>query len=390
MDKVKILKFLTKGNKTIYERDIDATIAYVRSFKEPENLWQRSYFQFKCHRFDVPVWKKIAYNVGALCLLPITFLYLFFSHFKAKFIRNETCICDCFDIKSMIPDSLMKRFDVNCDLYFAGYGLSFSDFRYIFCHSVYLFKSPSFLLHIIVKLARYSNLLYKFRPSLIICHNEYSYTSSVLTDYCRRHNISHYNIMHGERLLTIRCAFFEYDKCFIWHEHYENLFSELRTGVKHSDFIVELPPALRINIDESADIEAYADYKYYLSYQSEEELKSIIDSTRCLKEMGYVIKYRPHPRYSDFSLVSRLLMQDELELPSDVDINVSVASCRFVIGVSSTVLLQAFLCGKGVLVDDVTYAQRIKILKNAKYILMSVNGPELLSNHINNLMLRQG
>ncbi len=383
INKVKILKWLTKGNKKWYERDIDSSLEYVKSFKEPKSLWQRSYYQFMCYRYDVPVWKRLAYSVGAVILLPLSLAYFRFAHFKAKFVREIKCVGDCADVPSMLPESLKRDYDINLDVYYnAGYGLSHADIMYLIRRAPAYFYSPSFLLHIIFKIAAYSNIFHKYRPIVMVCHNEYSYSSSALTDYCRYHHVLHINIMHGERLINIRNAFFEYDKCYVWHEHYKKIYLDMRSGTKPEDFIIELPKDLSINVAESFSKEAYADYKYYLAEVGYEEMKSIVASMLPLKEKGFTIKFRPHPRYTNTSWLKELVSPEEIEDPFTTSINTSIASCKYVVGSYSTVLLQAYLCGQGVLVDDVTFKDRIDIQRKARHIVLSVKGPELLSEYI--------
>ena len=383
INKVKILRWLTKGNKLWYERDIEGSLAYVKSMKEPKSLWQRSYYQFKCYRYDVPVWKRLAYSVAAVIMLPFSVLFFRFSHLKARFIRKIECVGDCSDVPSMLPESLKKQYDINMDVYYqAGYGLSHSDMIYLIRHASAYLHSPSFVLHVVFKIAAYSNIYYKYKPDVMVCHNEYSYSSSALTDYCRYHQVLHINFMHGERLINIRNAFFEYDKCYVWHEHYKNIYLEMRSGTKPEDFIVELPKALAINVSESFNKDVYSDYKYYMAENGFDEMKSIVESMRPFKEKGLTVKFRPHPRYTDQSLLKKLVPPEEIEDPFTTGINTSIASCRYVIGSYSTVLLQAYLCGQGVLVDDVTFKDRIDIQKKAKHLVLSVEGPELLSEYI--------
>lgn len=390
INKIKILRWLTKGNKLWYERDIEGSLRYVKSMKDPKSLWQRSYYQFKCYRYDVPVWKRLAYSVGAMILLPLSIVYFRLVHLKAKFVRTIECVGDCADVPSMLPESLKKEYDINMDVYYnAGYGLSHLDIMYLIRRATVFFYSPSFLLHVIFKIAAYSNIFYKYRPNVIICHNEYSYSSSALTDYCRYHHVLHINFMHGERLINIRNAFFEYDKCYVWHEHYKNIYLEMRSGTKPEDFIVELPKALAIDVPESFTQEAYSDYKYYMAESCFEEMESIVNSMKPLKEKGLSVKYRPHPRYTDQSLLKRLVTSEEIEDPFTTDINTSIASCKYVVGSYSTVLLQAYLCGQGVLVDDVTFKERIDLQRKAKHIVLSVEGPELLSDHIERITRSQ-
>lgn len=386
INKIKILRWLTKGNKLWYERDIEGSLEYVKSMKEPKSLWQRSYYQFKCYRYDVPVWKRLAYSVGAVILLPLSLVYFRLAHIGAKFVREIKCVGDCSDVPDMLPESLKNEYDINLDVYYnAGYGLSHSDMIYLIRRATTFFYTPSFLLHVIFKIASYSNIFYKYRPSVLVCHNEYSYSSSALTDYCRYHHVLHINIMHGERLINIRNAFSEYDKFYVWHEHYKFLYLLLRCGTKPEDFVIEVPEALKIDVLKDYDRNVFANYKYYLGEETYDEMQSIVSSLSAIKKQGYSIKYRPHPRYTNCNNLMRSVDKDEIEQPSVVSISKSIASCDFVIGSFSTVLLQAYLCGKGVVIDDITYASRIELQKKSKHILFSVEGPILLSDCIKSL-----
>lgn len=376
-----ILRFLQKGNKEWYDFDIDEALAYVKSFNEPTSLWQRSFFQYKCHRYGAPKWKRPLLNIGAAFLLPFVLIALRLFHIGVRFLKKEDCVSECYDAIPMIPDSLKQEYIFNFDAYSAGFSISHKDFVYFIVHAKTYFSDPSFLLHALFKLAQYSNIIIKYSPNVIVSENEYAFCSSLLTDYCRHCKVKHINMMHGERLMHIRNSFFAFDKCYVWHEHYKQLYIDLRADP--NQFIIEIPPGLRIDVEESFDPSKYATYKYYLQRPSLMELKDIIASLRPLKEAGFSIKYRPHPIFTDISMLNELLSPDDIEQPSDVDARVSVASTDYAIGSYSTVLLQAYLCGKGVLIDDITYKDRIGLHKKAKHIIMSVDGPELLSCHIN-------
>lgn len=384
MYNVKLLRFLNKGNKTVYDIDVNKVIDYVNSFSEPQGLWQRSFFQYKCHQFLVPMWRKIVFSLAGFLMLPFAIVYLRLKRLRVHFVNKEDAICENSNMEEIIPVSLKSSYKLNCNVYYSsGFSLSHSDVLYFSRNALHYILHPSFLLHILFKLGQFSTLLKKYNPKVIICHNEYSYAGSVLTDYCHRHNVKHMNMMHGERLFNIRATFFQYDTCYVWHEHYKNLFIDLRA--EPSQFVIEVPPSLQINVTENFNDTAYADYKYYLAAEKKEDLIKIRESLKPLKVYGFKVKYRPHPRYSSKEIISELFSDEEVEIPSEVNILTSVASCNYAIGSSSTVLLQAFLCGKGVLLDDVTYPDRIPIQRKARYILLSVKGPELLTEHIQKL-----
>lgn len=384
MYNIKLLRFLNKGNRTVYDIDVNNVIDYINSFPEPQDLWQRSFFQYKCHQFLVPKWRILIFSLAGLFMLPFAIVYLRMKRIRVCFVNKEEAICENSNMEEIIPVSLKNTYKLNCKVYYSsGFSLSHADFLYFLRNALHYLLHPSFLLHILFKIGQFSTLLKKYNPEVIICHNEYSYAGSVLTDYCHCHNVKHMNMMHGERLLNIRATFFQYDKCYVWHEHYKKLFIDLRA--EPSQFVIEVPPSLQINVKENYQETAFADYKYYLAAEKKEDLIKIISSLKPLKERGFKVKYRPHPRYSHKEIISELFSKDEIEVPSEVNILTSVSSCNYAIGSSSTVLLQAFLCGKGVLLDDVTYPDRIPVQRKARYILLSEEGPELLTEHIQKL-----
>ncbi len=377
-----VLRFLQIGNRQWYEYNQEEALAYVQSFNPPKDLWQRSYYQYKCHRHGAPKWKKPLLSFGSMVLFPFVLFYFRVCHITVKFIGKQDCVSECSDTIPMIPDSLREQYNFNFDAFFAGFSLSHKDVKYFFKHGSTYWKEPSFLFHALFKVAQYSNILHKYNPNVIVSENEFAFCSSLLTDYCRTNGTKHINMMHGERLLHIRNSFFEYDKCYVWHEHYKKLYTELRA--EPSQFIVEIPPGLRIDVKEHFNPYFFADYKYYLGKNTKTEIQSIVNSLMPLKERGYSLKFRPHPIYTDMSILTSLLNTDEIEMPGEVNAIDSIASTNYVIGSFSTVLLQAYLCGKGVLMDDITFKERVEGYKSSRYILMNVEGPELLSKHIEN------
>lgn len=58
-----------------------------------------------------------------------------------------------------------------------------------------------FLLKVTIKVAGYSFMITKYQSKAIVVHNEYSFTSSILTAYCETRNVLHINVMHGERCI---------------------------------------------------------------------------------------------------------------------------------------------------------------------------------------------
>ena len=110
-------------------------------------------------------------------------------------------------------------------------------------------------------------------------------------------------MQHGEKLRYIRDSFFHYDECYVWDEHYVNLFKEMHA--EPSQFKVAVPPSLRIDCKVHHNSSVYADYKYYLAADTEEDIKSIVASMAFAKSEGKTVKYRIHPRYTDLNVLKK-------------------------------------------------------------------------------------
>ena len=81
------------------------------------------------------------------------------------------------------------------------------------------------------------------------------------------------------------------------------------------------------------------------------------------------MKYRIHPRYTDLNVLKKYVPEFEIELPSEVNILDSISNLEYAVGSFTTVLVQAYLSGKKVLLNDVTFKKRFDQLKDYGYIL---------------------
>ena len=110
-------------------------------------------------------------------------------------------------------------------------------------------------------------------------------------------------------------------------------------------------------------------YKYYLANNTEDAIKNISRILHEKAQCGYSIKVRLHPRYSDESVIKKYFSEYEIEYPDAVSIHESICTAEYVIGSYTTVLLQAYIAGKKVVLDDVAYSDRFGQLKNMRYIM---------------------
>ena len=152
-----------------------------------------------------------------------------------------------------------------------------------------------FIFKCLIKITIYSDKITNYNVTAMIVCSEYSFTSSLLTEYCEQRKVQHINVMHGEKLYYMRDSFFKFHRFYIWDEHYKALFLQLRASDKQ--FFISIPESIQFK--QISDIQSKCDYTYYLANEKEKELVEISNYLKKLSSQGKKIAVRPHPRYSD-------------------------------------------------------------------------------------------
>lgn len=380
MQYIKILNTIARHNKMPLDVSVEAQRRFFERIPIPRDLIDRAYAQYRCHNFYLYLAYKLAFNIGAWLVCPMLMCW-FLWRSTPQCVAEGGGIIDVATsddpMMKMVPASL-KRIHFRHVSWKKGV-LCKDDLALLWTiWKRYPFASY-FLLKNMVKIAMYRYEAERYKPDFIVVHNEYSFTGSVLTEWCRRNGILHINFMHGERIYSLRCAFFEYDRCYVWHEYYKQLYCNL--GASPQQFIVEVPDALQITSSQWTDKTAYADFKYILAMYSEKDLQKIVAAMDALRmRYNVTIKYRPHPRYSDINLLKKYVEEKDIEDSKRMPIEKSIANARCVVGSYSTVLLQAYLSGVHVAMDDVAYDDRCQQLKERGYMLMQEKNVWLLSD----------
>lgn len=371
------------GNKMSVLRDnycID--LEFMKNLPEPIDDIGRSYNQYRCQRFYQPYLGRILFDTASYLLF---FLILFVLLLKKQHDKNSVQVKSAVYVRNktkeevgVLPDSIINEFGVIHYSPLDSLLLNKKDIFFIY----EIWKkhpfAPFFILKNMLLVASYRFVINKYNPNAIIVQSEYSFTSSVLTLFCERNNVELINIMHGERLLEIRASFFRFHRCFVWDRHYIDIFKKLRAYP--DQFKIEVPPALRIDVNKWRRPELVCDFKYYLTVHSDLELQHISNAVGDLCGQGFKVKVRPHPRYCNLEQVKKYFRDEWIE-SLDICIEESVANTEAVIGVCSTVMLQAYLCGRKIILDDVNYKNRIEKLTGVDYIL-SDKKQKMLSDYL--------
>lgn len=336
---------------------------YLKHLGKPSDKIQRSYFQYLCQIREMPLFTKIAINFASM---PLYFYWLIRC---TKCERKENCVTNSavfFDKgnSSILPHAVKSRYSeiINVE---KSKCLCCKKDRSFFVTKVWSRYPFSFyfLLKNMIKMTQYRYIIQRYHPQAILVCNEYSFSSSFLTLFCSENNVQHIDIMHGEKLFYIRDAFFSYDECIVWDDYYIELFSRLKA---HSSKYTIVP----LEVKERPALNIKYDYTYYLQSESRETLLEIAKQLRILKDQGLIVAYRPHPIYENEN-TAEIMKDFEREDSCSVPILESISQTRNVISKYSTVLYQAYLLDRKVVIDDLSRPDEYRNLKQLGYIMFS-------------------
>lgn len=370
-----VLQRITEKDDTVFTADVKEQKEFLERLDEPKDDIQRSYNQYLCQmRLIRNPFVKCLMNLASL---PLIVVYLFKK--KDKPIRIDNY--DGVFFADGKPDTILpKSLTFGKKIITITNKSSYRDKELISLLKGMAKQHPfswQFILKNLIKLEYFSFVIHAYTPRYIVSCNEYSFTSSILTLYCERMGIKHYNVMHGEKLYYIRDSFFRFDKCYVWDEYYCNLFKQLRA--EKNQFEVQIPPSLIINGQRKPEV----DFTYYLGDEPDADLERISDYLLLLRGKNHTVRVRPHPRYSkDDSIVIFRKKGIPVEDTKTIDIKHSLLSTKHAIALYSTVLNQAINNGIGTVIDDMTNRQKFDKLKSLKYRFADDDRVEKLSDII--------
>ena len=370
-----VLQRITEKDDSVFTTDVIKQKEYLESLDEPRDDIQRSYNQYLCQmRLIKNPFVKCLMNIASLPMIAFFLLKkkdkpINIEKYDGVFFADgkpDTILPECLTIGKRLKTISNKG--------------SYRDKELMVMLKDIAKRHPfswQFILKNLIKLEYFSFVIYAYTPDFIVSCNEYSFTSSILTLYCERMGIKHYNVMHGEKLYYIRDSFFRFEKCYIWDEYYRNLFIQLRA--EKDQFEVQIPPSLIIKEQRKPEV----DYTYYLGDEPSVDLERISDYLLILQESNHTVRVRPHPRFSNADAITIFRKKGiSVEDTKTVDISHSLLSTKHAIALYSTVLNQAINNGIGTVIDDMTNRQKFDKLKSLKYRFADDDRVEKLSDII--------
>lgn len=371
------IKKLLSPREDLRKCKLQKDIRFLNELKEPSNDRERSYCQYLCQMNNIGILKRMFVNFVSLVLyFPFLFALLAMSNMKSHNQQKKSIFWNKLG-KNIIPISIQKKYN--------PFKITDREIGFLLAEDIFYLISimknigfhPYFHLKTLLRISYYRKIIMKYHPDVIIATCEYSFTSSVLTEYCEKKKVKHINIMHGEKLWDIHDSFFRFSKCYVWDDFYVELFKSLKAFP--TQFRIELPPSMKI----VGEIGKTIDYKFYLDSLSKRELKRIALYCDLIKKSGYSVMVRPHPNSSNIKKLKRYIDISMIE-DNKIGIDTSILTTKSIIAKCSTVINQAYYAGKEIIIDDITDKKLFSILKERNYIGFKLEH-KLLSVVLDNL-----
>jgi hypothetical protein len=321
----------------------------------------RSYCQYLCQK---KIYKQNYRFLNFLSFFIIQFIMTFFRFSKKNIIKKEKMDIIYFGIEKTIPKKFLNYRIKKLE---NSFFLSEKDIKY-FKNDI-LKKSKRqyyFALKILLKIASYRYNIEKYSPRIFLVTSEYSWTSSLLTEFCEKNKIFHINYMHGDKSYYIRDSFFKFHRCYVWDEHYKNIFCELKAFekqfkiIEYSSFIPKIEKKEKV----------YNTY-YLQADETVEDINKIIKILKGLEiKTGYIGKIRSHPIYTSKRIIKSIPVE-MLDLEENIYNSIEISN--YIISKTSTVLYEAYIMGSNnIIIDDITQDKRnYDYLKELKWITIS-------------------
>ena len=359
--------FFAAKRGALFNIPVEKQKGFLEKLPEPKNDWERSFYQYKCQMFlKGRIFAIILNIISMFAYLPLYLLYKRKSLNKSGRQINNIFLNHGLSIDTVpkeLQDELneIKTVTLGDIIYISEEDKDFlKEIR-----KKYPF-SWHFHLKLLIKVAQYRSLIDEYRPKVMIVCSEYSFTSSILTDYLSRKGIEHINVQHGENFYFIERSFFRFHRCYLWNQRYVDLFAALRAEQKQ--FRIAIPRSLKF--DTQLSVSKEYDYTYYLGYNPKWQLKLIHENLLELQNKGMKISVRPHPRYSNNKYVKEIFHDMNIEMPREVDIKLSVLRTKHAVSLYSVVLQQAYENNVKVVIDDVTDSKKYLKIKELEYSLL--------------------
>lgn len=360
-----------------YVPDVKVWDNYLDSLGNAEDYIDASYKKYLCRVFCYSRFARVAMNITSFFALWAYFPYLVKPSKplsrplvgKALFEINEEV-----GYEDIFPDRLHSEYPLTvCTVknnYYVGDFCSSAKKLYKECKKAHPFKFE-YRLWLLKELARHSKYLLEENPAATIVYvNERNVALPLLKKMYEDDGRKLISFMHGEYLFQLVLAYAEFSQYYFWDSFYVDKFAGREKWTCDQYEIYTPIRLMKDNVEPGSDSpEVFL--TYYCSGESKQTIKTLSKIFARIEQEGLLCKVRPHPRDSHIELVRQTFPIDQIEFPESCSIEESLENTRYAAGLMSTVLSEAFVAGKDVVVDDITEPAKYENLFKRDAIILS-------------------
>ena len=358
--------------------NVDGWKAYIDRLPESKDCLTEAHNKYICKKYYLSKKQYLIFNlISEMLLLPAKILCslpsLKTENNPSKgtlYLERKTHI----DYNDTIPDELLSEYDTikigsNSQVLFRR--LDDEAKRYLREIKRRYPKEKYFIFVVYKELARHCDIIRKINPVVTVMYAyEKNFASPIITEYYEKQRRKFISFMHGDYLLQLIQAYMHFSEYYVWDKAYIEMYTnELRCN--REQFKVYTPRKLYPTMNFEG-IEPEYDCTYYFSGPSEQSIHVLSGVFKQLRDAGLKCKIRLHPRWT----INEKFIREEfsdfyIEDSKTVSLSESLGNTKNVIGLSSTVLHEAFINGKRIILDDLSSPEHFNSLKERKYIMLT-------------------
>ena len=376
------------NSKVVHGKDVERMpyrqqMEYLKKFPTPKDDFERSFFKYKCFCEYCYYKRKLLllfYNIGAMFLISSVHSKLRRSNNNAKLIEKVDAVIENvprLPNLDVLPDELREKYNSIKEVELIDYEESLLS---NIGEDIYREIKRRYFFHfyyrmiVLQKLGLFSHYLVRYNPKIIAFYScEREFSGPLQTLLCERCGSRYVSFMHGDYLSTLSFAFQKYSQYYVWDESYVKMFETLKCDSPMPVYRPKKLKGIATAIEEDR-CEYFA--TYYFSVETQAEALKIYEVFKEFETCGLRTKIRPHPRFSDIEMLNRVFKDIEIEEPSIWDLKESITKSLFIVGLTTTVLSEAYFSGKKVVMDDVSNSDKFIVLAERGYVMM--NRPHIL------------
>ena len=343
--------------------------SFLASLPVAKDSIDEAFNKYKCRMYYFPLYKKIIINTLGLCAIPVVLIFLAMSNKSIRPKRKGIAVLeksrDVPFYNDIFPETLYKQYSIEVSENFnKKFGILCKEAKTLFWKSVKKHPLNFFYNYFVyMELATHSYFLLKYNPEATIVYvNNRNVASSIITELYENNERQFISFMHGEFLRELFNVYMSFSKYYIWNKTYINMFKSLNCSIKQYE--VYTPEKLKKKWNLELITPEYF-CTYYLSGQSKNSILKLGELLEILEREGKKCKVRPHPRNLQYiKEILNSFSHITIENPNEISMKDSLASTQYAVGLNTTVLSEAYIEGRIVVIDDISDPSHYEDSKN--------------------------